>query len=869
MVSGTHDSLSKPKASLKDLMERGYGNLIKKIYRLKEEIEADREVKIKEKLDKCLKKLQSHIHGGMAATFEGIPSAVRNEPCEIPRLGNETSLSMMNGYLLDSADKGFVNVHEVISTKSIKLPRIQRIPTYTTWVFLDRNQRMVEDQSIVGRRRIYYDQSGKEALVCSDSEEDVQEAEVEKRDFSDGEDRILWMAFQEHGLDDDVAEVVSHFVGGTPVEIQERYNELKLKLEASEEQDSSGRNMFLEKSLSACLDSFDYLFCRRCLAFDCRSHGCSQPTVNPREKLSSLPEPEGRKPCSDQCYLLAIQTAEELVESSDSRLLQHMDHAILEEESRGSSVFNCEVNISSADFGTGCTVKSDTGEGSTAGVLSGLKVVPTVHANVAKRKITDDNGRELERSGSFESSINKKLTKIQAVESTTVNSKSVSASAISSGKSKKLSVESSQYLDHQQTGKHPMEGHATGVLYDLSSDDNSSCHTHDIIGEEVRDISRRVELKQPVSLGRRRTKLSSSCDWKPLEKSLLLEGLKMFGKSSCLIARNFLPGLKTCSEVSSYLQNNRALLTQKMDKVNSSEDNRKEIVVRPRSRIVRKRGRARRLKFSTKSNGHPSSLKKDTDANKAYKLYTPCSCESVCGKDCSCISSGNCCEKYCGCPKGCKNRFRGCHCAKSQCRSRQCPCFAANRECDPDVCRNCWVSCGGGELGEPPKRGDGQCGNMRLLLRQQQRILLGRSDVVGWGAFIKNTVNKNDYLGEYTGELISHQEADKRGKIYDRVDSSYLFDLNDHYVLDACRRGDKLKFANHSATPNCYCKILLVGGDHRVGIFAGERIEAMQEIFYDYRYGPDQAPSWFRRSKESKKDEQISSQSRARKHQSR
>lgn len=51
---------------------------------------------------------------------------------------------------------------------------------------------MAEDQSVVGRRRIYYDQHGSEALICSDSEEDIVEPEEEKHEFTDAEDRIIW-----------------------------------------------------------------------------------------------------------------------------------------------------------------------------------------------------------------------------------------------------------------------------------------------------------------------------------------------------------------------------------------------------------------------------------------------------------------------------------------------------------------------------------------------------------------------------------------------------------------------------------------------------------------------------------------------------
>lgn len=46
--------------------------------------------------------------------------------------------------------------------------------------------------------------------------------------------------------------------------------------------------------------------------------------------------------------------------------------------------------------------------------------------------------------------------------------------------------------------------------------------------------------------------------------------------------------------------------------------------------------------------------------------------------------------------------------------------------------------------------------------------------------------------------------------MYDRDNSSYLFNLNSDWVLDARQRGNKLRFANHSTNANCRAEILMV-----------------------------------------------------------
>ncbi|XP_059311800.1 histone-lysine N-methyltransferase EZA1 isoform X2 [Lycium ferocissimum] len=793
-------------------------SLTYRINQLKRQIQADRVLSDKHEENK--RKLENHVSELFLLATSRSDTMRNSGTGKMLSLRISNPLCEVGGFLQGSGDRDYANGEEVVSSTTAKLPLIENIPPYTTWIFLDKNQRMAEDQSVVGRRRIYYDQHGSEALICSDSEEDIAEPEEEKRRFSEGEEKILWMASQEFGLNEEVLDILTQYVGGTTFEILEHCNVLGEKHQDADSKslkDSGesvfGGSKFLDKSLTAALDSFDNLFCRRCLVFDCRLHGCSQILidVNERQSYSSDLEDDDT-PCSDQCYLKVKDAAN-------------------------------QINYSTVDLPEGSQKHTSEVGGST--VVTKRTGDPDEHIDEKmKHAVSESMNATLKKSDlilDYQQDSSCKRRKLSLPTA-------VAMAAEDGSEINELSIITHDYVSHSQ-----------------APDQSGFNHGGDSVRSEGEDTKKETVKHTSYS--------KNLPEWKPLEKELYSKGIEIFGRNSCLIARNLLPGLKTCMEVSSYMDS-RAAAQRGGSTSLFSEDNGKadmdymEPDIPTKSRFLRRRGRTRKLKYSSKSAGHPSIWRRMADGkNQSCILYNPCGCQPMCGKNCPCLQNGTCCEKYCGCSKSCKNRFRGCHCAKSQCRSRQCPCFAAGRECDPDVCRNCWVSCGDGSLGEPPRQGEGQCGNMRLLLRQQQRILLGKSDVAGWGAFLKNPVYKNDYLGEYTGELISHREADKRGKIYDRANSSFLFDLNDQYVLDAYRKGDKLKFANHSSNPNCYAKVMLVAGDHRVGIFAKERIEASEELFYDYRYGPDQAPIWARKPEGTKRDDSPAPQGRPKKHQ--
>jgi uncharacterized protein len=95
----------------------------------------------------------------------------------------------------------------------------------------------------------------------------------------------------------------------------------------------------------------------------------------------------------------------------------------------------------------------------------------------------------------------------------------------------------------------------------------------------------------------------------------------------------------------------------------------------------------------------------------------------------------------------------------------------------------------------------------------------------GLGLFAAAPFAKGELVIEYTGEVISEAEANRRG-------GKYLFELNDHWTIDGTKRDNLARYINHSCHPNCYPE--LNEDESKVFIFAKRKIAPGEELTYHY-----------------------------------
>ncbi|MBN3296860.1 histone-lysine N-methyltransferase SUV39H1 isoform X1 [Amia ocellicauda] len=111
----------------------------------------------------------------------------------------------------------------------------------------------------------------------------------------------------------------------------------------------------------------------------------------------------------------------------------------------------------------------------------------------------------------------------------------------------------------------------------------------------------------------------------------------------------------------------------------------------------------------------------------------------------------------------------------------------------------------------------------------------------GWGVRTMERIRKNSFVMEYVGEIITSEEAERRGHIYDRQGATYLFDLDyveDVYTVDAAHHGNISHFVNHSCTPNLQVYNVFINNlDERlprIAFFATRTIRPGEELTFDY-----------------------------------
>ncbi|RMZ78331.1 hypothetical protein DV738_g3880, partial [Chaetothyriales sp. CBS 135597] len=172
------------------------------------------------------------------------------------------------------------------------------------------------------------------------------------------------------------------------------------------------------------------------------------------------------------------------------------------------------------------------------------------------------------------------------------------------------------------------------------------------------------------------------------------------------------------------------------------------------------------------------------------------------------------CKPEAGCGEDCMNRFMYYECDEQNCKL------------GPDQCRNRAFA----DLAQRKKKGDKYSIGVEVIKTADR----------GYGVRSNRTFEPNQIIVEYSGEILTQEECEKRmRKEYKNNECYYLMNFDQNMVIDATTKGSIARFVNHSCAPNCRMEKWTVGGQPRMALFAGERgVMTGEELTYDYNFDP-------------------------------
>ena len=125
------------------------------------------------------------------------------------------------------------------------------------------------------------------------------------------------------------------------------------------------------------------------------------------------------------------------------------------------------------------------------------------------------------------------------------------------------------------------------------------------------------------------------------------------------------------------------------------------------------------------------------------------------------------------------------------------------------------------------------------------KLATRRSKIHGNGMFATAPIAKGEKLIQYKGRLRSHDEVDRAYGEVDDDGHTFLFTLNDDYVIDANLDYNAARWINHSCNPNCEAVFYEdESGDKRkdqVWIESRRAIKPGEELSYNYGITLDEA----------------------------